>query len=216
VLGRYSLKTIKEAGFEVENPPKGVSDDTVLPEKTVIVGNLSDLDFDCQFTSRDGAERPANTQGAQVLQQLFMGLLQVPGAAEQLGKRRIFEVLNIIARMAGAPDEFMLKVDDGEEDAMGEQTPPDAMPPAVKQALDGVMQAMQQMAMKDSQIEQVVSQIAQKVGLPMPAAQAPTAPPQGQPPAGGPPSAPNGAAAPEGAPSAAGPARNGAALLSSP
>jgi hypothetical protein len=216
VLGRYSLKTIKEAGFEVENPPKGVSDDTVLPEKTVIVGNLSDLDFDCQFTSRDGAERPANTQGAQVLQQLFMGLLQVPGAAEQLGKRRIFEVLNIIARMAGAPDEFMLKIDDGEEDAMGEQTPPDAMPPPVQKAIEAIMQAMQQMAMKDSQIEQVVSQIAQKVGLPMPAAQAPTAPPQGQPPAGGPPSAPNGAAAPEAAPPAAGPARNGAALLSSP
>ncbi len=212
VLGRYSLKTIKEAGFEVEDVPSGAKDDTVLPERTVIVGNLSDIDFDCQFTGRDGAERPANTQGAQVLQQLFMGLLQVPGAAEQLGKRRIFEVLNIIARMAGAPDEFLLKVDDGEEDTMGQPEPGDQLPPAVQKALQDVMGQMQQLAMKDAQTDQVVGMIAQKLGVQLPPPP-PQQAPQGQPPAapatGSGPSAASAAPAPASAP-------NGAALLQSP
>lgn len=209
VIGRYTKKTIKAAGFDAEGL-NDLKDEEVLDTGVPITGNLHSLVYEYYFDSRDGAERAANTQGAQVLQQLLGALLQVPGVAQKLGLERVFDMTNVIARMAGAPDEFKFEMEDGEKgDMSGEQDPNAPLPPQVQQAIQKVMQEMQQMAVKDSQLEQIVGMIAQKLGIPLPAQQpsAPIAPPQGG-------QAP--APAPQGAPQSPPPGANPAAMLQNP
>lgn len=192
VLGRYRKATVEEAGFKLTRKVEG-SPNTLLKSGVRISGKLSDLDYDYVYTSRDGAERASNTQGAQVLQQMFVGMLQIPGVAQKLGPERIFRAMNIIARMAGAPDEFQIALDDGEDETLPDKNEGE-MPPEVKAAIDGVMKQMQEFAMGNQQLAGVVAQIAQKIGLPLPVA--PQGAPQG--PGGGqPPAAPNGASAPQ-------------------
>jgi hypothetical protein len=200
VMYRYRRKTIEAAGFtlaaETEAKP-----DALLPEMTRIKGAVSDLNFTYYFDSRDGAERASNTQGAQVLQQFLVGLIQVPGVAQSLGKNRLFTMLNIIGRMAGAPDEFELQIEDGESEAMPNPEA-EAQAGAPPQAMQQVMAALQQLAQKDAQLEQVLGQIMQRLGLAGAGA-------GGQPPPGGPQPAvpPAGGAAPT---------QNGARLLQNP
>ena len=207
VVGRYTKKTIKAAGFDADGL-NDIEDDDVLSTGVPITGNLHNLIYEYLFDSRDGAERVANTQGAQVLQQLLAALLQVPGVIQKLGLERIFDATNVIARMAGAPDEFKFEMEDGESDDMnGEQDPNAQLPPQVQQAIQKVMQEMQQMAVKDGQLEQVVAIIAQKLGITMPTQQG--APP---PTSAG---APGPAPAPQGPPPSQPPA-NPAAIIQNP
>ncbi len=225
VLGRYSVKTVEDAGFEVAEKPPAAKDSTILPSQTSIVGSLSDVDFDCQFTSRDGMERPVNTTGAQVLQQLFQGMMQIPGVPEKLGARRIFEMTNIIARMAGAPDEFEIALDDGEGEDIKQEQP---VPPQVQKAIQDVMAQMQQLAMKDAGFDLALQAIAQKLGIQLPQqiATPPGAPGQPGQPSAAPSTGPAGAASapPGGAPGmlsgamqpSSGARPNGAAVLAEP
>lgn len=216
VLKRYQKKTIEAAGFVIVGDGKNEAADVLMPEMTRIMGNISGLNYTYYFDSREGAERAVNTQGAQVLQQFLVGLLQIPNVAQKLGPDRIFTMVNIIARMAGAPDEFQVELNDGEADALPQDQPEGQMPPQVQQALQQVMQGMQQLAMKEAATDQVVSQIAQKLGIPMPQPQGQPQPgPQAGPPAGGPPAPGTAPAAPAPAP-APGQARNGAAILQNP
>lgn len=207
VLRRYKVGTIKKAGFEVVGQ-EAANDDTLLPSMTRIKGSLSDLDYDYRFDSRDGAERAVNTQGAQVLQQLFAGLIQVPGVAQKMGFRRVTEILNIIARMAGAPDEFQLTLNDGEDEDMPGDPAQEAanmpMQPATEQAIQKIMAAMSELAQKEAGLEGLVTAIARKLGF----VAGPQVPPDTAPPAvvsNGAPAAPQGAAP-----------VNGAALLANP
>jgi hypothetical protein len=169
VLGRYSAKTVKAAGFTVAEPPEGMSEEMVLPGRTHILGSLSEVDFDVQYTTRDGMERPVNTQGAQVLQQLFGAMMQIPGLPEKLGARRVFEIINIISRMAGAPDEFQVLLDQGEDASLG---PGEDIPPALQKVVQDLMTQMQALAVKDAATQQALQAVMQQVGLP------PMAPPQ--------------------------------------
>lgn len=217
VIGRYRKSTIKEAGFELTRKIQG-GPDTLLKSGVRITGKIRDLDFDYVYTSRDGAERASNTQGAQVLQQLLVGMIQLPGVAQKLGPQRIFTMMNVIARMAGAPDEFQVALDDGEEEVMEDGTEGE-LPPEVQKAVQGVMKDMQALAMQNQQLAGVVGMIAQKIGIVIP--QQGQAPQGAPPPAGGPPTAPTAPTAPaptgapmppSGGPPAAQPA-NGARLL---
>lgn len=223
VLRRYQKKTIEAAGFKVVEPGENATDKTVMPEMTRIMGSVQGLNFSYYFDSRDGAERALNTQGAQVLQQFIVGLIQIPGVGQKIGARRLFTMLNIVARMAGAPDEFQLQLDDGEAEAMPQDgAEGGAIPPQVQQAIQQLMQNMQQLATKDSQLEQAVAVVMQKLGLPMPqqppapaqGPAGPVAPPNTVPPAN-PPSAPVAAAAAGGPPPPPA-AANGARLLQNP
>lgn len=219
VLKRYRKETIEAAGFKVMDPAQKDADKTTLmPEMTRIMGNVGSLNFSYYFDSRDGAERALNTQGAQVLQQFVVGLIQIPGVAQKIGPKRLFAMLNTVARMAGAPDEFQIELDDGESETMpqADGSEPGAVNPQVKQAIDGLMGSMRELAQKDATLEQAVTMIFQKLGLPLPGA-APG--PQGAPPtaAGGPPAVPTAATAPQvptinSQPAAA----NGAAILQNP
>lgn len=215
VLRRYQKQTIEDAGFRIIDPGTDLPKDALMPEMTRIMGNVQGLNFSYYFDSRDGAERSLNTQGAQVLQQFVVGLLQIPGVAQKLGLKRLFTMLNIVARMAGAPDEFQLVLDDGEDT----NVPPEggeagAIPPQVQQVVQALMQQMQGLAVKDSQIEQALGVIFQRLGIQPPAsapaaAQGPSGPVA--PPNSVPPASPSPATPPPGAP-----APNGAKVLAEP
>jgi hypothetical protein len=219
VLGRYRKSTIQEAGFKLVRKVEG-SPDTLLKSGVRITGKLRDLDFDYVYTSRDGAERASNVQGAQVLQQLIVGMLQIEGVAQKLGPDRIFKMLNIVSRMAGAPDEFQVGLDDGEDEELSPGSEGE-LPPEVKQAVQQMMQGMQQLAMQNQQLAATVSEIGKMVGF-APAQQvmkgqmtgaAPAAPPSPQG-TGQPPPAPNGTGSPPPVPNgAASSPTNGASIL---
>lgn len=214
VFGRYRLQTVKDAGFEVARKGSGdMAANTLLKSGVRITGKLRDLDYDYVYTSRDGAERPLNTQGAQVLQQLFTGLIQIPGVAQKLGARRVYMMLNTIARMAGAPDEFMIALDDGENEEIGDPNADAQAADQSQQAIQKIMAAMQELAMKETQLEGIVAEIGRRVGFVAPQ----QVPPGAAPAAGGgapPPAAPPNGAAPAGPPAPAG--ANGAAILQNP
>lgn len=117
VVGRYLTDTVRKAGFRVLG---GESEDpnAVVPLKSQIVGNAKDLIYDYYFDSRDGQERPVNSQGAQVLSTLLGQILQVPELANALGKERIFAIWNEIFRLSGAAYDLNLEMADGEADGV--------------------------------------------------------------------------------------------------
>jgi hypothetical protein len=84
------------------------------------MGNLRDLVYDYYFNSRDGAERVLNTQGAQVMTQLFQFILQSP-LAEKFGTGQLEGMLNTIIRMSGAPTNLQLEVPMGQGDELPNQ-----------------------------------------------------------------------------------------------
>lgn len=218
VLRRYQKKTIEKAGFKiVDEDAAAKSETTLMPEMTRIMGSVGDLNFSYYFDSRDGAERAMNTQGAQVLQQLLGPLMQDQELRQAIGKSRLFSMVNIIGRMAGAPDEFQIELNDGESDQMPVGASGSAaVPPQVQQAIQQLMQAMQQLAMKDQQIEQALAMVMQKLGMPLPQqAPQPQPAPQGS---GAPPPQPPSAGSPLASPgmSQSSPAADPARLLQNP
>jgi hypothetical protein len=194
VMRRYQKSTIEAAGFKLANPSP-YKDTKILPEFVRIMGSVRNLSFNYYFDSRDGAERVINTQGAQVLQQFLVGLLQIPGAAEKLGARRLFAMLNTIGRMSGAPEEFQIQLDDGEDEMIAGEAAPAEIPPEMQQQIQALIAQVQQVAAGNAQLAAVVQQIGQKIGFVPQAA---------------PPTAPAGAGAPPAAPT------NGGALLQNP
>lgn len=124
IEGRYTLETIKKAGFTVPDLKESEQDIQVVPVKTRIMGSLRNLRYDYYFDSRDGAERPQNAKGAQVVQQLLASLLQIPGIPQAMGKKTIYDMVNTIIRMSGAPVNDQLQMAEGEGDAI-EQIPPE-------------------------------------------------------------------------------------------
>ena len=97
VKQRFSAKKIREIGLDVEDT--GDQDD--LPKGRNIIGAPAHLVHEYMFSSRDGAERNRDTQSAQTLAQLFQQVVSIPDMAQQLGKERIFQILNEIFRMSG-------------------------------------------------------------------------------------------------------------------
>lgn len=122
IEGRYTLETIKKAGFTVPDLKESEQDIQVVPVKTRIMGSLRNLRYDYYFDSRDGAERPQNAKGAQVVQQLLASLLQIPGIPQAMGKKTIYDMVNTIIRMSGAPINDQLQMAEGEGDSI-EQIP---------------------------------------------------------------------------------------------
>ena len=178
VLGRYRKETVEAAGFTLVSKVEGAPD-TLLKSGVRISGDLRQLDYDYVYTSRDGAERPLNTQGAQVLQQLLVGLIGIPGVPEALGKRRLFEMLNTVSRMAGAPDEFRIEINDGEGEEMPNPEAEQGQQALAQNAqqIQQVMQAMQQLAQENVGMKQLVEELARRVGfVPQPQVPAGTVP----------------------------------------
>lgn len=175
VVRRYTVKTIKAAGFELG--PNVVADaKDKVPTMSTIIGSLKKLDYDYYFDTRDGAERPINPQSAQVLTQMLQMLLGIKPVAQQMGMNRIFEICNAIIRLSGAPYDLNLEVEDGESGKI---------PPEADQ------QTGQQMAQLSQQVQNltiIVLAVAKAAGVQLP--QGPSAGPGGGPPQ--PPAAPPG------------------------
>ena len=71
IKNRYTLSTIKEAGFSDEY------DVEPGPVSRNIMGKPDQLIHEYLFSSRDGAERSRDTQSAQVLGQLLSNIMQI-------------------------------------------------------------------------------------------------------------------------------------------
>lgn len=114
VINRYTVETIKAAGFELQGKGDFENPNEIVPLTTSIIGKPKNLIYEYYFDSRDGAERAVNTQGAQVLSTFFGQMAQNPQLMQMLGKRRIFEMLNEIMRLSGAA--YDLRLDSTEQD----------------------------------------------------------------------------------------------------
>lgn len=99
VIGRYADKTIKAAGFERVSDEGGVASDGLN-----VIGSPQDLVGEYIFTTRDGSDRMPNSQAANVLVQLLQQLLAVPMVAEAMGKEKVFDIINEVARLTTAID----------------------------------------------------------------------------------------------------------------
>jgi hypothetical protein len=115
VMDRYTAATVREAGFEVKGTWR---DGEILPLKTPIYGQVHNLVYDYYYDSRDGGDRPVNSQGANVMATLLGQFMQVESIAKAFGKKRLFEWANEIARMSGAPTDLKLELDENEPESI--------------------------------------------------------------------------------------------------
>ena len=112
VLGSYTKKTIEKAGFEIfDEDEEGDSEDR--PRQRTVIGTAKALEYEYLFSSRDGAERASNPQGAQVLVQLAQNILASPMMAEKMGLERIFDLYNEIFRLSGAAFDLKMELEEG-------------------------------------------------------------------------------------------------------
>lgn len=170
IEGRYTLETIKKAGFTAPDIDDEEQDNQVIPVKTRIMGSLRNLRYDYYFDSRDGAERPQNAKGAQVVQQLLASLLQIPGLAQSMGKKDIYDMANTIIRMSGAPVNFQLQMAEGEGNEIEQIPGPGAAPaPGGQPSPEGTDARV-------ARLEQIIMEMAKMQG------QMPGQAPQGGPP----------------------------------
>lgn len=171
---RFSLKTITDAGLEVED----TGDQDENPQGRNVIGFPKNLVHEYLFSSRDGAERSRDVQAAQTLTQLFSQIMGMQPVAEALGKERIFNILNEIFRMSGAGYDLALELDEADEakDINMEN----------EQFISNLKQKMPQI----EQMLQMIMQQSQGGGQPQP----------GQPQPGGQPLPPGAAAQAAGAP----------------
>lgn len=173
IEGRYTLETIKKAGFTVPDLSDKEQDNQVVPVKTRIMGSLRNLRYDYYFDSRDGAERPQNVKGAQVVQQLLASMLQIPGVPQAMGKKDIYDMVNTIIRMSGAPVNFQLQMAEGEGDSIEQiptqgQSTPVGGPPQQQGGTDA----------RIARLEQIIMEMAKAQGqMPAGPQQAPAGPP---------------------------------------
>jgi hypothetical protein len=153
VLGRYSRGTIEKAGFKAA---AGGVDEVALtdrPASVNVVGDSSSLSHDYIFTTRDGSERPVNTQAANTMVQLMQAILQVPEVREKLGREKIYEMFNEIFRLSGTGADLNLEVQEGEEGGFGED-----QIAAMGQLLEQLKTALQEIASATQQNAAAISE----------------------------------------------------------
>jgi hypothetical protein len=112
VVGRYTDATVKAAGFTVVDADMGAGL-VDAPRHVTILGDKTALEYDYIFASRDGSERPSNAKGAETLTLVLQQIAQIPGVLEKLGERGLYDYLNALFRMSGAPAELKLQIPDG-------------------------------------------------------------------------------------------------------
>lgn len=150
VKGRYSAKTVAAAGLSiVEGEDEDFAGDT---KRRTITGSVKKLEHNFIFSSRDGSERPVNTQAANTMVQLVGQVLAVPAVAQKVGKEKLYEIFNEIFRMSGAGIDLNLELSEGEDNSLGEDQ--------IKQLSDVVMQIqkfLQQLAGQTQKNSQDIS-----------------------------------------------------------
>ncbi len=160
VKGRYTNDVIEAAGFKPVETPGSTEGDETSQQK--VMGTAEQLIHDYTFTSRDGADRPSNTQSATVLMQLMGQLLSVPGMMQAMGKKKLYDVTNEIFRLSGASYDLKLELKPGESNEIGTG---DEGAQAAQQAAEGasqqVQQAQQQVAGELAQLQAQLDMLTQ-------------------------------------------------------
>ena len=132
VINRYPINVIQAAGFTPKGTDaEGSSGLNVSGSKAfMLAGTKRSLIGDFFFSTRDGAERSSNVQGAQTLIQL-MQVLQQPAVLQSITKEKFQEMISEIFRLSGAGVDLNMIVAPGQEDepVMQQQPPQAAMPP---------------------------------------------------------------------------------------
>lgn len=147
VVNRYSKKTITAAGFTVANPEEG--EEVERPQRVTLIGTRKELRHAYVFTTRDGAERPVNTQAANSLVQLMQVVLQVPPVLQALGREKIFDIFNEIFRLSGTGVDLLLEMQEGDDKGFGADQI--AQMQQVLQQLQGALQQIAQATQKNAQ-----------------------------------------------------------------
>lgn len=154
VMDRYTKETIKAAGFEVaDGEAEGYVSNLGIDRQTVI-GTTRHLIHDYIFTSRDGTERPVNTQAANTLVQLLGVFMQNPVIAQAMGKEKIFEIANEAMRMGGSGEDLNLELKPGEDDSLGAD-PVKQMQQELQQTQQGVQQLAQSVQADTTDIQKL-------------------------------------------------------------
>lgn len=175
-IRRYTRKTIEDAGFTIAGD---VGDVESLPAGTKVIGSLKDLRYDYFFDSRDGADRVASSQSTQAMVQLLQILAQDPEMRQDLGKEKIYELLNGIIRSSGTAIDFQFEVGDGESQDFTAAPPAPPQPPGLPPE---VVQMLQQ---QDGRLRQLEGLLQRMMGAGAPSGpQVPQPPPQAASPAG--------------------------------
>ena len=136
VVERYTDATVRAAGFEPEDDGTVVLDG--VARRVTVKGAKSAIEYDYSFTNRDGSERPSNAKSAEVMTLLFQQLAQVPGLLQAWGTEGLYDFLNAIVRLSGAPSDIKFKIPDGQT---GAQVGTPAEAPAEAAPAQGVLQA---------------------------------------------------------------------------
>ena len=136
IINRYSKKTIEKAGFKVGDEESGSRNEGVN-----VIGDKMNLSHDFIFTTRDGAERPVNTQAANTLVQLMQVVLQTPPILQALGREKTYDIFNEIFRLSGTGIDLNLELQEGDE--AGFQ---DEQIAAMQEGLKQLQQMLQELA----------------------------------------------------------------------
>ena len=171
VKGRYTVKAVQEAGFDVED----VGDIPEVPRRRNVLGLPTTLLHEYMFTSRDGAERARDVQSAQVLGQLLQQLMQSPELAQAVGKERIFDMLNEIFRMSGAGYDLLLETDETEDQQVAASMQQEQFLGQLQEQMPQLMELIQNLNQRVGGMEQMAGIGGQEGGAPP---QQPQQPPQ--------------------------------------
>lgn len=160
VTGRYTVKTIQEAGFDVS------SDDDIgdhdVPRRRNVIGMPKDLRHDYLFTSRDGGERPRDTQSAQVLSQMLMQILKMSPelaamAAQKIGPDRLMEMLNEIFRMSGSGYDLKIEAESVEDQSAAKSIQAEKFTEQLQQQMPEMLKTLQALNQRIGTVESALN-----------------------------------------------------------
>lgn len=122
VANRYPDKIIQAAGFEVKKGSDGIDSDDPVGYKT-IAGSKTDLNHEYCFTSRDGGNRPAGAQAADVLVRMIQAIGGLHPEMQNailsaMGKEKLFEMFNLIFHSVDAGVDLKLQLAPGESNEL--------------------------------------------------------------------------------------------------
>lgn len=143
VVNRYTSEVISAAGF---TPIETTGSYNPEQAQQMVTGSKDKLIHDYVFTSRDGSSRPSSQQAAQSLTQLLQVIGGVPGVIQAMGKSKLYEMLNEIARQGGSGFDLKLEVKEGESNDFG--------PDQQQQIQQGMQQLAQQVQKNSSELQQ--------------------------------------------------------------
>jgi hypothetical protein len=151
VTARYPDTVVQAAGF---TPVQGQVDPNSAQLR--VTGDKEKLIHDYAFTTRDGSDRPSNSQSANTLVQLLSATVNIPGVLQAMGKTKLYEIINEIFRLSGAGYDLKLEMAPGEDPSFGPN------PQDVQAELQQIAQEVQKQGQSLAQTQQAVEAATQE------------------------------------------------------